>query len=65
MDALRIVIAEDEPVIRMDLRRTLENMGHVVIGEAGDGARAVDIAVEPVAERRNGTHLGTEREAAE
>ena len=46
VEPLRILIAEDEPLIRMDLRRTLENMGHVVIGEAGDGARAVELARE-------------------
>jgi response regulator NasT len=46
MDSLRIVIADDEPIIRLDLRKTLENMGHQVIGEAGDGARAVDLARE-------------------
>lgn len=46
MEPLRIIIADDEPIIRMDLRRTLENMGHVVIGEAGDGAQAVDITRE-------------------
>lgn len=43
---LRIVIADDEPIIRMDLRRTLENMGHVVTGEAGDGKQAVDTTRE-------------------
>ena len=43
MNPLRIVIADDEPIIRMDLRRTLENMGHVVTGEAGDGKQAVDM----------------------
>ncbi len=43
MDPLRIVIADDEPIIRMDLRRTLENMGHVVVGEAGDGQQALEI----------------------
>lgn len=46
MDPLRIVIADDEPIIRMDLRRTLENMGHVVVGEAGDGQQAVEITKE-------------------
>lgn len=44
MDSLKIVIADDEPIIRLDLKKTLENMGHQVVGEAGDGARAVDIA---------------------
>jgi response regulator NasT len=43
VDPLRIVIADDEPIIRMDLRRTLENMGHVVVGEAGDGQQALEI----------------------
>lgn len=43
---LRIVIADDEPIIRMDLRRTLENMGHVVTGEAGDGKQAVETTRE-------------------
>lgn len=46
MDSLRIVIADDEPIIRLDLRKTLENMGHQVVGEAGDGAKAVEIARE-------------------
>ena len=46
MDPLRIVIADDEPIIRMDLRRTLENMGHVVVGEAGDGQQALEITRE-------------------
>jgi len=46
VEPLRIVIADDEPIIRLDLRRTLENMGHIVIGEAGDGAQAVEITRE-------------------
>jgi AmiR/NasT family two-component response regulator len=46
MESLRIVIADDEPIIRLDLRKTLENMGHQVIGEAGDGVKAVDLARE-------------------
>ncbi len=46
MEPLRIVIADDEPIIRLDLRRTLENMGHVVTGEAGDGAQAVEVTRE-------------------
>ena len=31
--SLRIVIADDEPIIRLDLRKTLENMGHQVVGK--------------------------------
>ena len=46
MESLRIVIADDEPIIRLDLRKTLENMGHQVVGEAGDGAKAFDVARE-------------------
>ncbi len=46
MDSLRIVIADDEPIIRLDLRKTLENMGHQVVGEAGDGAKALDLSRE-------------------
>jgi len=46
VDPLRIVIADDEPIIRMDLRRTLENMGLVVVGEAGDGQQALEITKE-------------------
>ena len=44
MDALKIVIADDEPIIRLDLKKTLENMGHEVVGEAGDGAKAIELA---------------------
>ena len=44
MDSLKIVIGDDEPIIRLDLKKTLENMGHQVVGEAGDGAKAVDLA---------------------
>ena len=44
MESLRIVIADDEPIIRLDLRKTLENMGHQVVGEAGDGAKAIEIS---------------------
>jgi len=46
MDSLRIIIADDEPIIRLDLRKTLENMGHQVVAEAGNGTRAVDMARE-------------------
>jgi response regulator NasT len=42
VEPLRLLIADDEPIIRLDLRRTLENMGHIVVSEAGDGAQAVE-----------------------
>jgi AmiR/NasT family two-component response regulator len=43
-NSLRLLIADDEPVIRLDLRKMLESMGHQVIGEAGDGVQAVAAA---------------------
>ncbi len=39
---LRIVIADDEPVIRIDLRNTLEELGYAVVAEAGDGQKALE-----------------------
>jgi two-component system, response regulator PdtaR len=41
---MRVLIAEDEALIRMDLREMLEEEGHEVIGEARDGAEAVTLA---------------------
>ncbi len=40
----RIVIADDESLIRLDLREMLTHLGYDVIGEAGDGRSAVDLA---------------------
>ena len=40
---LRILIADDEAVIRLGLRTMLEAQGYRVVGEAADGARAVDL----------------------
>lgn len=40
---LRVVIAEDEAIIRMDLRETLEEEGYVVVGETGRGDTVVDL----------------------
>ena len=37
----RVVIAEDEALIRLDLREMLEEEGYAVVGEAADGERAV------------------------
>ncbi len=41
---MRVLIAEDEVLIRMDLREMLEEEGHEVVGEARDGIEAVDLA---------------------
>ena len=40
----QVVIAEDEALIRMDLREMLEEEGYVVAGEAADGETAVQLA---------------------
>jgi response regulator NasT len=42
MHKLRIVIADDEPIIVLDLRQMLEELGMSVVGEASDGAQAVE-----------------------
>jgi response regulator NasT len=40
----RVVVAEDEALIRMDLVEMLGEQGYDVVGEAGDGARAIELA---------------------
>ncbi|MET1030697.1 ANTAR domain-containing response regulator [Domibacillus tundrae] len=42
----RILIAEDESIIRMDLKMMLQDHGYDVVGEAGDGDRAIELAFE-------------------
>lgn len=42
----RVVIAEDEALIRLDLKEMLEEDGYAVVGEAGDGETAVKLALE-------------------
>ena len=44
--ATRVVIAEDEAIIRLDLRETLEEEGYVVVAETGRGDAAVDLVRE-------------------
>jgi len=39
--AVRVVIAEDEAIIRLDLREILEEQGYEVVGETGRGDEAV------------------------
>ncbi len=43
-EPLRVLIAEDEALIRLDLKEMLEEEGYAVVGEAADGARAVELA---------------------
>jgi len=42
----RILIADDESLILMDLREMLANLGYLVVGEANDGRSAVNMARE-------------------
>lgn len=43
MQSLRIVIADNESIIRMDLKELLEEAGHTVVGEAADGVKAIEL----------------------
>ena len=45
-NALRVVIAEDEALIRLDLKEMLEEEGYSVVAEAGDGETAVERVTE-------------------
>ncbi|QCR19289.1 ANTAR domain-containing response regulator [Agrococcus sp. SGAir0287] len=42
----RVVVAEDESLIRLDIVETLQDNGFEIVGEAGDGERAVELATE-------------------
>jgi response regulator NasT len=44
--ATRVVVAEDEALIRMDLVEMLSEEGYDVVGEAGDGEAAVSLTSE-------------------
>ncbi|MDQ7028523.1 MAG: response regulator [Ardenticatenia bacterium] len=46
MKRTRIVIADDESIIRMDLKEMLTSLGYLIVGEAGDGRTAVSLARE-------------------
>ncbi len=43
---IRVVIAEDEAIIRLDLKESLEEEGYEVVGEAGRGDQAIELARE-------------------
>jgi two-component system, response regulator PdtaR len=45
-EARRVLLAEDEALIRLDLKEMLEEEGYEVVGEAGDGDAAVRLAQE-------------------
>lgn len=44
MRSLNIIIADDESIIRLDLKQMLEEAGHKVVAEASDGQQAVELA---------------------
>jgi len=41
---MRVLIADDDPIIRLDLKQMLENLDYSVVAEAGDGQHAVEMA---------------------
>ncbi len=43
---MRVLVAEDETIIRLDVRALLERAGHLVVAEARDGLEAVALAAE-------------------
>ena len=45
-ETIRVIIAEDEALIRLDLKEMLEEEGYTVVAEVGDGQQAVDRAGE-------------------
>jgi AmiR/NasT family two-component response regulator len=46
MAKLKVLIADDDPIIRLDLKQMLENLDYEVVAEAGDGQAALDAARE-------------------
>jgi response regulator NasT len=45
-EALKVVVAEDEALIRMDVVATLQEAGYLVVGEGANGEEAVKLATE-------------------
>jgi response regulator NasT len=46
VDRTRIIIADDESIVRADLKEMLANLGYLVVGDVGDGQSAVNLARE-------------------
>jgi len=46
LERTRIIVADDESLIRQDLREMLTNLDYLVVGEVGDGRSAVNLARE-------------------
>ncbi|MBM3188120.1 MAG: response regulator [Chloroflexi bacterium] len=46
MERVRVIIAEDESIIAMEIKEMLNNLGYLVVGEAGDGRSVVNLCRE-------------------
>lgn len=46
MERTRVIIADDESIVRTDLKEMLTSLGYLVVGEVGDGQSAVNLARE-------------------
>jgi two-component system, response regulator PdtaR len=46
LERVRVIIADDESLVRVDLREALTGQGYLVVGEVGDGQSAVNMARE-------------------
>jgi len=46
VDRARVIVADDESIVRIDLREMLDSLGYLVVGEAGDGESAVHLSRE-------------------
>jgi response regulator NasT len=44
METTRVLIADDDPIILLDLKQMLETLGYEVAAEASDGKQAVELA---------------------
>lgn len=44
MASTKVLIADDDPIILLDLKQMLESLGYEVVGEAGDGKQAFELA---------------------
>jgi len=46
LERTRVIIADDESIVRMDLKEMLTTLNYLVVGEVGDGQSAVNLARE-------------------
>jgi AmiR/NasT family two-component response regulator len=46
VDRARVIVADDESIVRMDLREMLESLGYLVVGETGDGESTIHLSRE-------------------